>query len=218
MCQFRVPHSIVSNNGPQFISKSYQQFCTECGIKNIHSTPRHPQSNRQAKVTNKTLLDYLKKGLTAAKGKWVDELPIALWAYRTTPKQPAKETLYALAFEAEALILVESGFEPLRSDDASELAQALDELEEKREQATVIMVKYHRRVFRQRATLIKLRAFCKRYLVLRRTFEEGKLKPNWEGPFIIVDNGCKGAYRIQSQRGKMEPRPWNLAYLKKYFH
>ena len=61
MCRFRVPYSIVSDNGPQFISKPYQQFCTEYGIKNIYSTPRYLQSNGQAKVMNKTLLGYLKK-------------------------------------------------------------------------------------------------------------------------------------------------------------
>ena len=42
ICQFGVHHSIVSNNGPWFINKSYQQFCTEYGIKNVYSTPRYP--------------------------------------------------------------------------------------------------------------------------------------------------------------------------------
>ena len=45
---------------------------------------------------------------------------------------------------------------------------------------------------------MKLRAFRKGDLVFRRTFKEGKLKPNWEGPFIFADEGSKGAYRIQS--------------------
>ena len=39
---FGVPHSIVSNNGPQFISKPFKQFCTKYGIKNVYSTPRYP--------------------------------------------------------------------------------------------------------------------------------------------------------------------------------
>ena len=33
VCRFGVPYSIVSDNGPQFISKPFQQFCTEFGIK-----------------------------------------------------------------------------------------------------------------------------------------------------------------------------------------
>ena len=115
------------------------------------------------------------------------------------------------------LIPIESRLESLCNDDASELTQALDVLEEKRDRAAVRMAKYHCQAFHQRAKLVKPRAFRKGDLILRRTFEEGKLKPNWEGPFIIVDDGCKGAYRIQSSCGKTEPHPWNSAYLKKYF-
>ena len=107
-------------------SRPFLQFCTKYGIKNAYSTPRYPQSNGQAEVTNKTLLYYLKKRLTTTKGKWVDELPIILWAYRTTPKWPTGKTPYAHAFGAKALIPVKSGLKTLRINEASELSQALD--------------------------------------------------------------------------------------------
>ena len=48
------------------------------------------------------------------------------------------------------------------------------------------------------------RAFGKGDIVLQRTFEEGKVKPNWEGPYIIVDKGRRGSYRIQSPDGRVE--------------
>ena len=60
VCRFGVPHLLISDNDPQFISKAFQQFCTEYGNKNAYSSPRYPQSNGQAEVTNKTLLRYLK--------------------------------------------------------------------------------------------------------------------------------------------------------------
>ena len=217
VCRFGIPQSIVSDNGPQFISKAFQQFCTEYGIRNEYSSPRYPQSNGQVKVMNKTLLEYLKKSLTTTKGSGVDELPIALWVYRTTLRKPIRETPYALAFDAEARIPIESGLEPLCAIDSTKLAQALDELEEKRERAVIQMIEYQRRATRQVEQIVNSRAFNKGDLVLRRTFKEGKLKPIWEGPYIITDNGCKGAYRIQSPRGGVEPRRWNALYLKKYF-
>ena len=142
--QVRVSHSLVSNNRPQFISKAFQQFCTEYGIKNVYSSPQYPQSNGQAEVTSKTLLRYLKKRLTTAKGKRVDELPISLWAYRATPRQPTRETPHTLAFGAEARIPIESVLDPLRSNNPAELLQALEELEEKREQAAIRMAEYQR--------------------------------------------------------------------------
>ena len=45
LCRFEVPHSLVSDNEPQFINKAFQQFCTEYGIKIVYSSPRYPQSN-----------------------------------------------------------------------------------------------------------------------------------------------------------------------------
>ena len=152
---------------------------------------------------NKTLLCYLKKRLTPAQVKWVDELPIIPWAYRTTPKQLTRETLYALAYGVDALIPIEFELETLRTSDTSELSQALDELQENRDQAVIRTVEYHRQAYRQREKIIKPKSFTKGDLVLRSTFKEGKLKPNWEGPFIIVDDRSKGAYRIQSQCEKI---------------
>ena len=136
--------------------------------------------------------------LTSEKGKWVDELPIALWAYRTTPKQSIGETLYALAFGAGALIPIKSLLQTLRTNDTFEFSHTLDELEERRDRAVIRIIEYHRQAFRQREKIIKPKTFSKGDLVLRCTFEEGKLKPNWEGPFIIADYGSKSAYRIQS--------------------
>ena len=42
VCRFGVPHSLISDNGLQFIIKAFQQFCTEYGIKNVYSLPRYP--------------------------------------------------------------------------------------------------------------------------------------------------------------------------------
>ncbi|BFG30704.1 hypothetical protein CerSpe_169780 [Prunus speciosa] len=52
------------------------------GLKNAKAT--YPQGNGQAEESNKIILDCLKKRLEGAEGKWVDELPGVLWAYRTT--------------------------------------------------------------------------------------------------------------------------------------
>ena len=75
VCRFGIPRSIVSDNGPQFNSRVYRDFCQELKIRNLYSTPRYPQSNGQAEASNKTLLTALKMRLDSTKGKWVEELP-----------------------------------------------------------------------------------------------------------------------------------------------
>lgn len=81
ICRFKIPQTIITDNGPQFDSIAFRTFCSELKIKNLYSTPRYAQSNGQAKATNKTLLTALKKRLEKANGKWVEELPGVLWAY-----------------------------------------------------------------------------------------------------------------------------------------
>ena len=51
--RFGIPRSIVSDNGPQFDSRVYRNFCQELKIKNLFSTPRYPQSNGLAEASNK---------------------------------------------------------------------------------------------------------------------------------------------------------------------
>ncbi|RVW75218.1 Transposon Ty3-I Gag-Pol polyprotein [Vitis vinifera] len=88
ICRFGIPQTIIADNGPQFDSITFRNFYLELNIRNLYSTPRYPQSNGQAEVTNKTLITALKKRLEQAKGKWAEELPGVLWAYRTTPGRP----------------------------------------------------------------------------------------------------------------------------------
>ena len=93
---------------------------------------------------------------------------------------------------------MESGLDVLLIGDTIELTLALDEHEEERDQAIIQVAKYHHRASRQRDKLIKPKTFKKGDLVLRRTFDERKLKPNWEGPFIILDDESKGPCRLHS--------------------
>ena len=116
VCWFGIPRSIVPDNGPQFDSRVYKNLCHKLKIKYLYSTPRYPQSNNQAEASNKTLLMALKKQLDAAKGKWVDELPGVLWAYRTTAHRPTGISPFTLPYGMEAIISTKIGMPTLRTD------------------------------------------------------------------------------------------------------
>ncbi|RVX02337.1 Transposon Tf2-2 polyprotein [Vitis vinifera] len=120
VCRFGIPQTIIADNGPQFDSIAFRNFCSELNIRNSYSTPRYPQSNGQAEATNKTLITALKKRLEQAKGKWVEELPGVLWAYRTTPGRPTGNTPFALAYGMDAVIPTEIGLPTIRTDAAKQ--------------------------------------------------------------------------------------------------
>ena len=83
--RFGTPRTLVSDNGLQFNSNAFRQYCSDLGITNRYSTPAYPQGNGQAETVNKVIVNGLKKRLDNAKGKWVGEFPHVLWTYRTTP-------------------------------------------------------------------------------------------------------------------------------------
>ncbi|WJZ96115.1 hypothetical protein VitviT2T_014835 [Vitis vinifera] len=177
ICRFGIPQTIIADNGPQFDSITFRNFYSKLNIRNSYSTPRYPQSNGQVETTNKTLITALKKRLEQAKGKWVDELPSVLWAYRTTPGRPTGNTPFALAYGMDVVIPTEIGLptirtEARRQDDANaELGRNLDWSDEVRETASIRMADYQQREAAHYNRKARPRSFKSGTLVLRKVFE-----------------------------------------------
>ena len=43
-----IPRTVVSDNGPQFVSAEFKQFINANGIRHVKVAPYHPASNGQA--------------------------------------------------------------------------------------------------------------------------------------------------------------------------
>ena len=113
--RFRVPFTLILDNGLQFDSKSFRKYCCNLGVTNKYSTPVYPQGNGQAEVVNKVIVNGIKKRLDDVKGKWVEELPHVLWMYRTTPHRLMGETPFSMTYGAKVIIPLETGFPTLKT-------------------------------------------------------------------------------------------------------
>nr|KYP55449.1 Pol polyprotein [Cajanus cajan] len=65
---FGILHSLVADNGKQFIAQSFEDFLRELDVKHLPTSVEHPQTNGQAEAANKVILRELKKRLGSAKG------------------------------------------------------------------------------------------------------------------------------------------------------
>ena len=83
--RFGYPYSLKTDNGPQFVSKEFEEFLHECGIEHRRSPPLWPQANGEVERQNRTLLKTLKIAVVEGK-RWTEELPKFLLAYRSTPQ------------------------------------------------------------------------------------------------------------------------------------
>ncbi|XP_070034318.1 uncharacterized protein [Nicotiana tomentosiformis] len=179
----------------QFIGVKVTTFLEDLKIKRITSSPYHPSANGQAESTNKVIIQNHKKRLEAAKGKWHEELPGVLWAYRTTAKSSMGETHFSLVYGPESLTPVEVREPTLRYFQADEetnneaMLVKLELLDERRDMAHIrkASLKYiMERYYNPRASL---RYFKVGDLILRkvtqntRKLNAGKLGPTWEDPY-----------------------------------
>nr|VZI41321.1 unnamed protein product [Spirometra erinaceieuropaei] len=81
--QHGLPEVLVPDNGSQFASPKFEDFCRQHNIQHLRSPSHHPQSNGQAE----RFVDTFKTALLKTRGKrTTDEIVQAfLFFYRTTP-------------------------------------------------------------------------------------------------------------------------------------
>ncbi|XP_025828731.1 uncharacterized protein K02A2.6-like [Panicum hallii] len=111
VARYGVPNRIITDNGTQFTSYLFGDYCEDMGIKLCFASVAHPCSNGQAMRDNVEILKGLKTR-TYNKLKnhgtgWIDELPAVVWANRTTPSRTTGETPFFLIYGADAVILAE---------------------------------------------------------------------------------------------------------------
>jgi transposase InsO family protein len=111
MYRFGVPNNIITDNGTQFTTREFKNFCSDSGIKINYASVSHPQSNDQVERSNDMILQGLKPRIFARlkpyAGKWIKELPSVLWALRTTPSHAMGHTWFSLVYGFEAMLPTE---------------------------------------------------------------------------------------------------------------
>jgi hypothetical protein len=93
-----IPKTIVSDHGPQFVSKFWEELHKSLGTKLLHSSAYHPQTSGQTKRVNQILQDMLQACILEFPQKWDDCLPLAEFSYNNNYQESIKmapfESLY----------------------------------------------------------------------------------------------------------------------------
>ncbi|XP_074374180.1 uncharacterized protein LOC141714566 [Apium graveolens] len=107
ICRFGIPRILVTDNGRQFDNAEFREYCDDNNIDLRFTSVAHPQANGKTEVSNRIILDGLKKRVERSRNTWTDELLPILWAYRTTYKVTTEATPFMLAYGAEAVVPLE---------------------------------------------------------------------------------------------------------------
>nr|CAH66815.1 OSIGBa0093K19.2 [Oryza sativa] len=228
--RFGVPNRIITDNGTQFTSELFGDYCEDMGIKLCFASPAHPRSNGQVERANAEILKGLKtKTFNILKkhgDSWIEELPAVLWANRTTPSRATGETPFFLVYGAEAVLPSEL---TLRSPRATMYCEAdqnqlhrddLDYLEERRRHAALRAACYQQSLRRYHQRHVRTRSLCVDDLVLRRVQTRAglsKLSPMWEGPYRVIGVPRPGSVRLATGDGTELPNTWNIEHLRRFY-
>ena len=95
---------------------------------------------------------------------------------------------------------------------------SLDALEEEHDMAKARSAFYQQQARRYQSREVRAKTYNIGKLVLRLPEKKDKLKPKWEGPFIIDKVLTEGAYRLRNTSdNRLEPNPWNTARLRRFY-
>jgi transposase InsO family protein len=91
VCRFGVPSRIITDNGTQFRSRLFQEYCEGIDTHLCFASVAHPRRNSQAERANAEILRGLKTPtydcLKMHGANWVNELPCVLWGTEPHPAE-----------------------------------------------------------------------------------------------------------------------------------
>ena len=90
------PGVVVSDNGPQFVSKTFKAFCNKNGFQHVTTSVYCPESNGVLERFHGTLKQMVAKAVSA-KGSWPEVLPMCCFFLRLTPNAASGYSPFMLA-------------------------------------------------------------------------------------------------------------------------
>ncbi|KAI2655704.1 Transposon Tf2-11 polyprotein [Labeo rohita] len=84
-CIHGLPVDVVSDRGPQFVSRFWTEFCRQLGATASLSFGYHPQTNGQAERANQDLESVLRCVASAEPSSWSSRLTMVEYAHNSLP-------------------------------------------------------------------------------------------------------------------------------------
>lgn len=224
VCRFGVLRVITVDNGKQFDSENFKEFCQSIGTKIAFASVYHPQSNGAVERANGIIFSAISKTLfNLRRGRWPDELPRVVWSHNTTVSRATGFTPFKLMYGEEAMLPEEIKHESLRTMKealAEDEQYAKETIEDLRLQAVEHINAYQQETKRWRDKKVVRRDINHGDLVLRRKpnpIAVGKLQSKWEGPYLARQAGRQGSFYLINSEGQCSEHTWNIDSLRRFY-
>jgi hypothetical protein len=191
---YGLPKKVISDRDLQFASNVIRELCAILGIKQNISSAYHPQTDGQSERTNQSLEQYLRLYCGTQQNQWADWLPIAQYTRNAWPNATTKKTPFELIMG-----YVPKAHQPSRQMDIPDVDQRMKRIKEARTATQDAINKSQNTL--QKET--KFKGYAKGSKVwlegtnINRPYQSKKLSPKRYGPFRVVTQISKVAYKLQ---------------------
>lgn len=185
---FGIPKMILTDQGTNFTSDLFKKTCDFLKIKNLWSSPYHPQTQGALERSHSTLKEYLKSYVDNEQSNWPRYVYTAMLAYNTSVHSTTHFTPYELMFGNKPTI-PNSIFDESPGTTYPDYVRMLhNRLKYSREKALDFIRKSKessKTYYDTRTRPIKYKVgdyvYLKNHLRLRKA-----LSPIWKGPYKVV--------------------------------
>jgi len=205
-----IPREIVMDQGKQFISQDFVNFCKEYRIKQTFTSVYSPSSNGVCEKVNDTTKRILAKYVGEDHYSWEDNLPAAIFSYNTSVHHVIKCSPFYVLFGREPYLSCDIKYPTLarRIDDENSSAHRV-RIENAVRQAYRNTEAFQEKQKAKFDESHPVRDFEIGDLVMHANFERivgkvAKFLIRWKGPFRIVDKVgplTYGIVRLESLHG-----------------
>jgi hypothetical protein len=198
-----IPKTIVSDRGPQFVSKFWEELHKTLGTKLLHSLAYHPQTSGQTERVNQILEDMLRACVLEFPQKWDECLPLAEFSYNNSYQESIKMAPFKALYGRRCRTLL-NWSEPgersfFRPDMVKETEEKVQRIIHNLKKAQA-----HQKSYADKRRM-PLHFLVGDYVYQKvspmkgvtRFGVKGKLAPRYIGPFPILEQCGPVAYRLQ---------------------
>ncbi|KAJ8369569.1 hypothetical protein SKAU_G00095970 [Synaphobranchus kaupii] len=214
-----LPQSVNSDRGTHFTSTIMEQVWKTLGVKRQLHVAYRPQSSGQVERANQTVINMLKKYLSANQRDWDIKLPLILMAIRATPSRATQVSPFEMMTGRQMVLLLHLLYTPTTGS-APEAVQTTSYLEELGRHLQSIF-EFARQNMKTEAIGVKSyydrKAYDREYEVGDEAFyyhfsrnqkRSKKLLPSWQGPYAITDKLSPVIYRIKIPTPRKTAHKW----------
>ncbi|CAB3998885.1 Transposon Ty3-G Gag-Pol poly [Paramuricea clavata] len=216
--RYGLPNKVHSDNGPCFISETFEQFCITQGIEHTFSPPYRPQGNAGVERINRTMGEALTKLVDKHPNRWSQHLPDVQLAYNTAVHTSTGVSPYELVFKehprSKFEIITEKISPATVREKTERLRETVSEVFQKAQESDAKLAEKRRERYNSKTSFKSLGVGQQ---VWKRNLRAKTFADRWTGPYVVIKptSVTKTSYVVRRNNGTKEEIV-HYNYLKPY--